>query len=105
MATTTLGGKAGRTASPLLLFEAGEALLEEALAPLADNLSGGVQPGGDLVIPEAFRGVEHDPSPDDIPIRRRISTGDRFQCGSLCPAETDPIWATSRHHPPSGGRG
>ena len=69
IATSTLGGKAGRTASPRALLEAGEALLEEALAPLADDLSGGVQPGGNLVVAEPFGGVEHDPGANDVPVR------------------------------------
>jgi hypothetical protein len=68
IATTTLGGKARRTASTLSLFEAGEALLKEALAPLADDLSRSIQPGGDLVVAESFRGVEYDSRPDDFPI-------------------------------------
>jgi hypothetical protein len=68
IATTTLGGKAGRTASTRPLFEAGEALLKEALAPLADDLSRDIQPGGDLVVAEPFRGVEYDSRPDDFPI-------------------------------------
>jgi hypothetical protein len=63
-----LGGKAGRTASTRTLFEASEALLKEALAPLADDLSRSIQPGGDLVVAESFRGVEHDSRPDDFPI-------------------------------------
>jgi hypothetical protein len=68
IATTTLGGKAGRAASARTLFEAGEALLKEALAPLADDLSRRVHSGGDLVVAEPFRGVKHDPRPDDLSI-------------------------------------
>jgi hypothetical protein len=68
IATTTLGGKAGRAASARTLFEAGEALLKEALAPLADDLSRRVHSGRDLVVAEPFRGVEHDPRSDDLSI-------------------------------------
>jgi hypothetical protein len=68
IATTTLGGKAGRATSACTLFEAGEALLKETLAPLADDLSRRIHSGGDLVVAEPFRGVEHDPRPDDLPI-------------------------------------
>jgi hypothetical protein len=69
IATTTLGGKAGRATPARTLFEAGEALLKEALAPLADDLSRRVHSGGDLVVAEPIRGVEHDPRPDDLSIR------------------------------------
>jgi hypothetical protein len=69
IATTTLGGKAGRAASARTFFEAGEALLKEAFAPLADDLTRRVHSGGDLVVAEPFRGVEHDPRPDDLSIR------------------------------------
>jgi hypothetical protein len=69
IAITTLGGKESRAASTLTLFEPGEALLKEALAPLADDLSRRVQPGGDLVVAELFRSVEHDSRPDDLSIR------------------------------------
>jgi hypothetical protein len=69
IATTTLGGEAGRTAPTPTLFEADEAFFKEALAPLADDLSRRVQPGGDLVVAKPFRGVEHDPRPNDLSIR------------------------------------
>ena len=69
IATTTPGGKERWTPAPLSPFEAAEALFEEALAPLADDLSWGVQPGSDFVVSEALCGVEHDPSSDDVPVR------------------------------------
>jgi hypothetical protein len=68
IATTTPGGKAGRTASTRLLLKAEEALLEEAFAPLADDLSGRVQAGGDLVVAEPLGGVEHNPGPHNVSI-------------------------------------
>jgi hypothetical protein len=69
IATTTLGGKAGRTPAALPFFETLQALLEEALSPFADDLSGRVEPGCDLIIAPPFRGVEYDSSPDDVSIR------------------------------------
>lgn len=50
IAITTPGGKAGRPAVSRLFLQAGQALLEEALAPLADDLAGRVQARRDLVI-------------------------------------------------------
>jgi len=47
---TIVGGKAGWPPASRSLFEAREALLEESLAPFADDLSGGVEARGDLVV-------------------------------------------------------
>lgn len=46
-ATTTSGGKAGGPATPGALLQPGDAVLEEALTPLGDDLAAGVQAGGD----------------------------------------------------------
>jgi hypothetical protein len=65
----TLGGKAGWTPAARLLVEAREAVLEEAMAPLADNLSRRVQARPDLVVPETGGCEEYDFGADDITIR------------------------------------
>lgn len=65
----TLGGKAGWTPAARLLVEAREAVLEEAMAPLTDDLSGRVQPRADLVVAEAGGREEDDFGPNDITIR------------------------------------
>ncbi|HEY8175474.1 MAG TPA: hypothetical protein VIF32_07275 [Gemmatimonadaceae bacterium] len=67
--TTTLGGKAGWTPAARLLIEAREAVVKEAMAPLADDLAGRIQPRADLVIAEASCGEEHDLGTNDITIR------------------------------------
>jgi hypothetical protein len=67
--TTTLGGKAGRSPAARLFVESGEAVLEEAMSPLADDLSGRVQPRADGVVAEAECGKKHDLGPDDVTIR------------------------------------
>jgi hypothetical protein len=51
-----------------LLLEAIQALLEEALPPLADDLPWRVQTRRDLIVPQALGCVEDDPGPDDISI-------------------------------------
>jgi hypothetical protein len=51
--TTTVGGKAGRTPAARRLVEAREAVVEEAMAPLADDLPRRIQARADLVVAEA----------------------------------------------------
>jgi hypothetical protein len=67
--TRTLGGKAGWTPAARLLVEAREAVLEEAMPPLADDLSWRVQPRANLVVAETNGREEHNLGADDIPIR------------------------------------
>jgi hypothetical protein len=67
--TMTLGGKAGWTPAARLLVEAREAVLEEAMAPLTDDLSWRVQPSADLVVAQAGCRQKHDLGADDITIR------------------------------------
>ena len=69
MLTTTLGGKKSGAAPTREIVEAVEAILGEALAPLAYDLSGHVDPRGDLLVLESLRGVEHHLGPHDIAIR------------------------------------
>jgi hypothetical protein len=64
-----LGGKAGWTPAARLLVEAHEAVVEEAMAPFADDLSRCVQAGTDLVVAEAGGREEHDLGTDNITIR------------------------------------
>jgi hypothetical protein len=68
IATTTPGGKAGRPPASGPFLQAGEALLEEALAPLADDLPWRVETGRDLVIAEALGRVKDNFGTDDIAI-------------------------------------
>ena len=56
-ATTTSGGKDRGSASPGPLFEAGQALLEEAFAPFRHDLPAGVKAGGDLVVAESLAAI------------------------------------------------
>tara|TARA_B100000959_G_scaffold131904_1_gene138252 strand:- start:297 stop:566 length:270 start_codon:yes stop_codon:yes gene_type:complete len=69
IATTTLGGKAGRTPASGLFLQPREAVLEEAMAPFADDLPRGIEPCRDLVVAQATRREEHDLGADDISIR------------------------------------
>jgi hypothetical protein len=68
-AMTILGGKAGGPATPGLFVQPREALLEEALSPLRDDLAGYVQASCDLIVAQPLGGVEHNLGADDISIR------------------------------------
>jgi hypothetical protein len=68
-ATTISGGKDTRPALPREFLEASQALLEEAVAPLADHLAGRIEPRSDLIVTQTLRGVQHDLGPDYVTIR------------------------------------
>jgi hypothetical protein len=68
-ATTTAGGKDTRPTLPREFFQAGHSLLEEALAPLADDLAGRIQALGDLVVGQSLGGVQDDLGSNHIAIR------------------------------------
>ena len=62
-------GKNSGAVLPGQIGQAGQALVEEAFAPLGHHLPWRVQAGGDLVVAQPLGGVEHDPGPHDIRIR------------------------------------
>jgi hypothetical protein len=66
---TTLGGKASRSPASRSLLEADRPFLEETLAPLADNLPWGIEPGSDFIVMQTFGGVEDYPGTNNISIR------------------------------------
>jgi hypothetical protein len=68
-ATTTLGGKAGRPATPGLFVEPREAPETEPLAPLADDLARRVEAVRNGVIVEPRGREKDDLGAEDIPIR------------------------------------
>ena len=61
-ATTTSGGKSPGPPRALLLLEALEASLEEALAPGRHDLAADVEAAGDLVVAQARRGARSSPA-------------------------------------------
>jgi hypothetical protein len=69
MATTTLGGKAGRPPAAWLLIKPREAVSEEAMAPFADDLPWGIESCRDLVVEQSSRSEEDNLGPNDISIR------------------------------------
>src|SRR5680860_545370 len=66
---TTCGGKNRRSSPPGALLEPSQALLEETLAPFADDLAREVQASTDLFVGPSPRRVENDLGSDHIPIR------------------------------------
>jgi hypothetical protein len=95
--TMTLGGKAGWAPASRLFIKPREALLKEAVAPLADNLPWGIQARRDDVIGEALGGQEHQFGPDDVSIRRRIFAGSGLELAAFVPSEMDAKWAVAWH--------
>jgi hypothetical protein len=67
--TTTLGGKAGWSPAARLFVESREAVLEEAMSPLADDLAWRVQAGADLIVAQPAGRQQDDLGADDITIR------------------------------------
>jgi hypothetical protein len=77
-ATMTSGGKDRGSAASGAFIQAGQAVLEEAFAPLRDDLPAGVESGGDLVVVQPFGSHEHDLGSHDVSIRQRIFAGSSF---------------------------
>src|SRR5260370_33537133 len=77
-ATTTLGGKASWPTAARTRLQSGKALLEEALAPLAHDLPGRIEPKGNLVVSQPLCGVECNLGSEDVAIRCRIRRGGRL---------------------------
>jgi hypothetical protein len=67
--TTTLGGKAGWPPASRLLIEAREALVEETVAPFADNLPRGIQARRDDIVGQSLGGQQDELRADDVSIR------------------------------------
>jgi hypothetical protein len=63
------GGKDPWASLPWHLVQAAEALMEEALAPLAHDLAGSIEAMGDLIVAQALGGIEHDLGTDHVSIR------------------------------------
>jgi hypothetical protein len=97
--TTVSGGKERGSSAAREFLEAREALLKEALPPFADDLSRGIESLGDLIVGEAGSGIEDDLRPDDISIRRRISSGLGFESYFVLRSEGDGERACSWHRP------
>jgi hypothetical protein len=68
-ATTIPGGKDTWPSLSWELFQPIKALLEEALAPFADDLAGGIDAPGDLIVAKPLGGIEHDLGPDHVSVR------------------------------------
>src|SRR5208283_3528547 len=94
---TSSGGKNRRTPGTGKIFQTVQAFLEEALAPLANNLPGQRNLVGNLVVAQAFCGQEDSLGSHDHKIRCRIFTGHIFEGGLFTPSQDDGEWAMSWH--------
>jgi hypothetical protein len=96
-AITSSGGKNWGSPGAIALLKSFEAFLEEALAPLADDLSPSVQAVGDLVVTETPSSEEHHAGPKDLSIRQRIFPGSSLKDTSLLWSQNDLEWRRSWH--------
>jgi hypothetical protein len=71
-------------------------LVEEALAPEADDIATNGERGGDFIIRVALGGQEDHVRPDDLKIRQRIFARTTFQDLSFVSREGDDVGAASR---------
>jgi hypothetical protein len=67
--TTRLGGKAGLAPAAWLTLQAGQTSESEPLPPLANDLAGRVEAGGDDVVGKSIGRHENDSGADDVTIR------------------------------------
>jgi hypothetical protein len=67
--TTTLGGKAGRAPASRLFLKAGQSLLEETVAPFANDLARRIESCGDAIVAEPLGRQQDDLRADDVSIR------------------------------------
>src|SRR6266545_5939298 len=91
--TTSSGGKSPGPTRARALLQAGHALLEEPLAPLADDFPPRREGGGDLVVGEPLRREQDHLGPTHLKIRQRILSGALLQDARFRRREDDPIWA------------
>ena len=95
--TTSSGGKRPGATRSGTFFQARQALLEESLAPLADDFAPGIQALSDLIVGQALGGVEDHLGADNLKIRQRIFCCSAFQFMPLLWREINSEWAFSRH--------
>jgi hypothetical protein len=76
-----------------MFFQSREAIRKEALAPHGDDLTAGVQTGGNAVVAPAFGSIENHLGPLHLKIRQRILSGPAAQLGLLGRREGDIVWA------------
>jgi hypothetical protein len=102
ISTTISGGKTAGPSAPWPFLKASQAFLEEAFAPLRDDLAWQLEPFSDLFVGEALSGEEDDLGAHDIAIRRRIFSSDCLQVPFFLMVQEDLVWAVSWHtSPPS----
>jgi hypothetical protein len=97
IATTILGGKAGRAPASGKLVEARKALVVKTPTPLADNLRWCVEMLRDAGVAEALTCQQYDLGSYNVTIRRRVFRGSSKQFCLLTLGESDHVWASHWH--------
>ena len=91
------GGEGPGPTRSWTFLQARQTLLKEAFAPLADDLTPGVQATGDVIVGQSFRRVEDHLGPKDLIIRQRILDHPTFEFGAFLRRELYLERAGSRH--------
>src|SRR5437870_3716581 len=77
--------------------QARQSIREEALAPLAHDLTARIQASGDLVVVQALGGHQDHSGANDFEIRQRISSRPAVQLFGLHGRQLNREWAVSWH--------
>src|SRR5919197_3950808 len=94
--TTTSGGKSSGATRARAFVQAGQALIEESLAPEADDVAANREGSGDFVIAEPLGGQEDHLRAHDLKIRQRIFSRAALQDLALVRRERNDIGAFAR---------
>ena len=83
--TTTSGGKSPGTARARTLVESGQAFIEEAFAPQADDVAADGERGRNLVSAEALGRGQDDAGAEHLKVWQRILTGETLKAPAFVP--------------------
>ena len=88
----------GRPSGSRFILQTGWTFLKESLAPLADDRAWDREAGGNLIIGAALSGQKDNLGADDRIVRCRIFPGHGFQGGLPGLAQSNGVWAFTRHN-------
>jgi hypothetical protein len=91
------GGKGAGATRARTFFQAGKSLFKEALAPLADDFSPGIQASSDLIVRPTLGSVKDHFGAEHLKIWQRIFRGSALQFLSFSCCELDFERTVSRH--------
>jgi hypothetical protein len=100
ISTLTAGGKKRRPADARLIFQPGQPVDVETLAPLADDLARRIQANANDIVRQPLAGQQHDLGPDHRSIGRPISARPPDQLRAFPSRQLDEKRAVPRHDVP-----